>query len=158
MQKTSSLLGLNSKRHLFSAITNTLVARFIRTCRKFRARSLLAKRRRRSVSATRTLFLDCSFFATAHLCDALLLFLFLFGSAITLARYTLALFRLRHPFPTPSRRFSAQSPTFLPLSHVRSTRTLISALRATSPRSCGTPSRLCYTRNSFPLCKVRRQR
>ena len=78
--------------------------------------------------------------------------------AITLARYTLAQFRQRHPFPTPSRRSSAQSPTFLPSSHVRSTRIPTSASRAMSPRNCGTPNRLCYTQNSFPLCRVRRQR
>jgi hypothetical protein len=81
-----------------------------------------------------------------------------FGSVITLARYTLARFRRRRPFPTHSRRSSAQSPTSHASFHVRLTRILTSALRATSLRSCGTPSQLCCTRNSSPLCRVRRRR
>jgi hypothetical protein len=47
------------------------------------------------------------------------MFLSFFVSVITLARYTSARFRRHRPFPTLSRRSSAQSPTFHALSHVR---------------------------------------
>lgn len=134
-----------------------LVVPFIRTCRKFRARSLLAKRGQHSGSATRTLSPSLHhsslwrlIFSSASLSP--------FVSVITLARYTSARFRQHRPFPTHSHKFSAQSPTFLALSHVLSTRIPTSALRATSPTSCGTPSRLCCTQNSSLLCKVHRQR
>jgi tryptophanyl-tRNA synthetase len=52
---TSSPSGSSSRRRSFSAITTTSAAHFIRTYRRSRARSPSARRRRRLVSATRTL-------------------------------------------------------------------------------------------------------
>jgi hypothetical protein len=63
------------------------------------------------------------------------IFVMFICAVITLERYTLAPFRPLHRFPTPSHKFLESSPTSLVLSRVQSTKTRISALRATLPTS-----------------------